>query len=344
MHDRLLFHICSVPLLGTLLALSWWTGAAAQPAYWSLRSSAGLGLMLSRDQQRAPLAFDQPAALGAIHAALRAKPWLDVGAAAHVGSYFSSSEQNNGGLLGLTLGARALLPRRSLSPYLALEAGAGLTGPWLRPLIIASAGLDVPIRRRLRLGPALGYGHLVQWNGPTYTTDGRYLTFGLTLTATLQSTPPARPKAPRPLTKQTPPARALPEAAPPPSADVLDLIEQALPTQRVELLAPVLFALDSDRLEPLGIAMLHEVVYTLNDRADITLLQIEGYADERGDAAHNLSLSSRRAERVRDWLIAHGIDPARLVVRPAGSADPVEPGTSEAHYQQNRRVIFRVLD
>src|SRR5688572_31839443 len=45
---------------------------------------------------------------------------------------------------------------------------------------------------------------------------------------------------------------------------------------RVELLAPVLFAFDSDQLEPIGVAMLHEVAHTLRERNDIRLLEIEG--------------------------------------------------------------------
>jgi OOP family OmpA-OmpF porin len=124
------------------------------------------------------------------------------------------------------------------------------------------------------------------------------------------------------------------------------LIEQALPTppsERVELLAPVLFAFDSDVLEPIGVAMLHEVANLLRQRVDIEQVAIEGYADKRGGDDYNRALSQRRAERVKEWLVAHGIAEQRLVVQPEGASGFVEPGESEAEHEQNRRVVFRVL-
>jgi outer membrane protein OmpA-like peptidoglycan-associated protein len=126
---------------------------------------------------------------------------------------------------------------------------------------------------------------------------------------------------------------------------VIELIERTLPgPTRVELLAPVLFAFDSDTLEPIGIAMLHEVANTLRDRTDIKLVQIQGYADERGDAEYNRALSQRRAERVQAWLVEHGVQAERLTVEPRGASSFVEAGQDEGSHTQNRRVIFRVLE
>jgi outer membrane protein OmpA-like peptidoglycan-associated protein len=127
--------------------------------------------------------------------------------------------------------------------------------------------------------------------------------------------------------------------------EIEHLLERALPapSERVELLAPVLFAFDSDVLEPVGVAMLHEVAGVLKQRADIERLAIQGYADKRGSAEYNRALSLRRAERVKEWLVAHGVAPERLEVQPEGASGFVEPGESELEHQQNRRVIFRVL-
>ena len=111
----------------------------------------------------------------------------------------------------------------------------------------------------------------------------------------------------------------------------------------MELLAPVLFAFDSDALEPVGVAMLHEVASLLKSRPDIELLAILGFADKRGKSEYNRELSTRRAERVRRWLIEHGIAPERLTVQTQGASGFVEEGDSEAEHEQNRRVVFRVL-
>jgi outer membrane protein OmpA-like peptidoglycan-associated protein len=141
--------------------------------------------------------------------------------------------------------------------------------------------------------------------------------------------------------RERPPPRELPPSEP--DADLLVLMEQALPSSKVELLAPVLFRFDSDVLEPVGVAMLHEVARELAARPDLELIEIQGYADSRGSDAYNVALSARRAERVRDWLVEHGVAPERLQTAPEGATDFLERGGTEANHQQNRRVVFRVV-
>jgi outer membrane protein OmpA-like peptidoglycan-associated protein len=197
----------------------------------------------------------------------------------------------------------------------------------------------------------LGYGQVVQWDGPRYSTDARFVWIGLALVyRPFASAPAGAPVIVRERVVEREHERVVREVvAPPepvpPSPELLELIEQATPSEpdRIEFLAPVLFRFDSDELDPLGVAMLHEVVRVLEQRQDIELLSIHGYADSRGSADYNRALSERRANRVRDWLIAHDVAPERLIVAPEGASDFVEPGTNESEHQQNRRVIFRVL-
>lgn len=126
----------------------------------------------------------------------------------------------------------------------------------------------------------------------------------------------------------------------------MNLIEKALPTQttRTELLAPVLFAFNSDKLDASGVAMLHEVAHTLAERQDIAMLEIQGYADKRGNVEYNRALSERRAERVRQWLMDHGVPAERLRIAAHGASEFVESGEQESAHEQNRRVIFRVVE
>ncbi|MFQ5656520.1 MAG: OmpA family protein [Candidatus Methylomirabilales bacterium] len=67
---------------------------------------------------------------------------------------------------------------------------------------------------------------------------------------------------------------------------------------------------------------------------------IEGHADERGNEAYNLALGKRRANVVRDYLVAGGIDPTRLHPSSLGERQPFVPGHDEAAWMQNRRVHF----
>ena len=66
---------------------------------------------------------------------------------------------------------------------------------------------------------------------------------------------------------------------------------------------------------------------------------IEGHTDERGTTEYNLALGERRAEAVKSYLTALGIDPARLLTISYGEERPVEPGHDEAAYKLNRRAV-----
>jgi outer membrane protein OmpA-like peptidoglycan-associated protein len=89
--------------------------------------------------------------------------------------------------------------------------------------------------------------------------------------------------------------------------------------------------------------MLHEVARELAQRKDLELVEIQGYADSRGSTEYNRALSERRAHRVRQWLVDHGIAAERLTVAAKGAAEFVENESSENAHEQNRRVVFRVV-
>jgi outer membrane protein OmpA-like peptidoglycan-associated protein len=72
--------------------------------------------------------------------------------------------------------------------------------------------------------------------------------------------------------------------------------------------------------------------------------RLEGHTDDVGSDAYNMSLSERRAVSVRDYLVARGIAPGRLVLGALGESDPAMPGTSEEARAKNRRVVIRRLD
>ncbi len=74
-----------------------------------------------------------------------------------------------------------------------------------------------------------------------------------------------------------------------------------------------------------------------------TVLEIAGYTDNRGDPAANVKLSQERAEAVRNALIQAGVDPARLVARGYGSANPVASNDLLEGRFRNRRIEFHTL-
>lgn len=121
------------------------------------------------------------------------------------------------------------------------------------------------------------------------------------------------------------------------------LIDRAAGTRPRELLVPVLFAFDSTEIVPCSLPSLHALREHLAEHPEIRVLEIEGHADGSGTEEYNDALSLHRAEAIRDWLVEHGVDAARLRVAAQGEREPVEGNEDEAGREQNRRARFRIL-
>jgi len=75
-----------------------------------------------------------------------------------------------------------------------------------------------------------------------------------------------------------------------------------------------------------------------------TYLQVEGNTDARGSASANKSLSQRRAEAVRNYLVKNfGIPEQRFVAVGRGAENPVAPNTTEDGRALNRRTDIKVV-
>jgi peptidoglycan-associated lipoprotein len=66
---------------------------------------------------------------------------------------------------------------------------------------------------------------------------------------------------------------------------------------------------------------------------------IEGHADERGTREYNLALGARRAQSTRDYLVARGVDGARLRTVSFGKERPVAVCSDISCWSQNRRAV-----
>lgn len=74
----------------------------------------------------------------------------------------------------------------------------------------------------------------------------------------------------------------------------------------------VTFAYDKATLGADAKAVLAEAIEILQ-RHPALKVQVAGHTDSRGDASYNQALSERRAKAVYDYLVANGIDKARLI-------------------------------
>lgn len=93
-------------------------------------------------------------------------------------------------------------------------------------------------------------------------------------------------------------------------------------------------------------ALTQDAINKLN--AHIALLQqtdrnvrLEGHTDERGTREYNMALGERRANAVRDYMVANGIATYRIETVSYGEERPVAYGSGEANWSQNRRVELK---
>lgn len=110
--------------------------------------------------------------------------------------------------------------------------------------------------------------------------------------------------------------------------------------KKIVPIGKIYFAFDSDVILSKSFPVLDNVLVALKAEPDLKKVTIEGHASAEGTDEHNLDLSKRRAESVRKWLIAHGVDAGMLVSVGYGEAKPVAPNDTEEGREQNRRVEF----
>jgi len=115
------------------------------------------------------------------------------------------------------------------------------------------------------------------------------------------------------------------------------------PGETKVILKGVTFETDSAEIKPESTATLNEVAKSLVDHPGARI-QIGGYTDSTGSQAHNLSLSQRRAESVKAFLVAKGVAADRLVAVGYGESGPIADNNTTEGKATNRRVELKLLE
>ena len=76
---------------------------------------------------------------------------------------------------------------------------------------------------------------------------------------------------------------------------------------------------------------------------DLTIA-VAGHTDTSGSAAYNLGLSARRAEAVRQALVAGGVPADAIMTDSFGESDPLVPTPDGVREPSNRRAEIRFVD
>lgn len=124
----------------------------------------------------------------------------------------------------------------------------------------------------------------------------------------------------------------------------MDELEAAMaPVEQAEAVAPIpdsyiiYFDFDSAAIRPDGQAVIDEVV---GDAATLgsPAISVTGHADRSGAEDYNMALSLRRADAVREGLIAGGVAADQITTAGRGEGENAVPTEDGVREQANRRV------
>ena len=99
------------------------------------------------------------------------------------------------------------------------------------------------------------------------------------------------------------------------------------------------FEYDSSTLTPEALSAVDAHIALLHRNTEN--IRLEGHTDERGTREYNMALGERRANSVRDYMVANGISSLRIETISYGEERPLAYGSGEASWAENRRVELK---
>jgi OmpA-OmpF porin, OOP family len=112
--------------------------------------------------------------------------------------------------------------------------------------------------------------------------------------------------------------------------------------EKIELKQTIFFDLNKATIRSVSHALLNEVAAALRDNPTIRV-RIEGHTDSSGSLRRNMKLSQDRADAVRAYLVAQGIDRERMETRGFGPSVAIADNRTQEGRDQNRRVEFVII-
>ena len=112
----------------------------------------------------------------------------------------------------------------------------------------------------------------------------------------------------------------------------------------IVVLRKIYFETDSAVIQPRSYPIVDIVATTLLGNPQLTLVEIQGHADERGADDYNIRLTRDRAAAVLEALVERGVPRSRIRSAGYGERCPVDDAHTPAAWEQNRRVEFKIIE
>jgi OOP family OmpA-OmpF porin len=112
---------------------------------------------------------------------------------------------------------------------------------------------------------------------------------------------------------------------------------------QIIILEKIYFETDSAEIQQRSYPIIDAVAATLIGNPQISLIEIQGHADERATDEYNVRLTRDRAAAVLEALVQRGTDRRRMRSAGYGERCPIDPGHNETAWEKNRRVEFKIL-
>ena len=106
----------------------------------------------------------------------------------------------------------------------------------------------------------------------------------------------------------------------------------------------VLFDFNNATLRPEGRERLSKIAGIILATPGTWGLSVEGHTDNVGSDSYNQSLSERRAETVRSYMVSSGVPRQTVSARGFGESKPIAPNDTNEGRQRNRRVEIIIED
>jgi OOP family OmpA-OmpF porin len=119
------------------------------------------------------------------------------------------------------------------------------------------------------------------------------------------------------------------------------VVEKEVPSNNDMLLMGVNYDFNSSKLKPESYPILFHAAKVMQQNPDMTV-EIQGYTDNIGSEKANKNVSQKRADSVKNYLVARGISTDRITTVGYGEENPIGDNKDADGRAMNRRIEFKV--